>query len=131
MSDYGSGGVAVVTVYPATLEALSKLVFIESADPVEVEPGDTEKIVAHTEASDDWVLMEIGATDHDLSEYWLQIGIVESQHTKEPFGLFNNPKRFEPSFPIAKTVEVAYYVTLDAAALSSQEYVGKLIGYIP
>ena len=131
MSDYGSGGVVAVTVYPATIETLSKLVYIESIAPVEVAPGETKKIVAHTEASDDWVLMEIGATDHDLSEYWLKIDIVESQHTKEPFGLFNNPKRFEPSFPITKTVEVAYYVTLDASALSSQEYVGKLIGYIP
>jgi len=131
MSDYGSGGVSEVTVYPATIETLGELVYIESTTPVEVAPGETKKIVAHTVTGDNWVLMEIGATDHDLSEYWLKIGSVESEHTKEPFGLFNNPKRFEPAFSIAKTVEVAYYVTLDASALSSQEYVGKFIGYIP
>lgn len=131
MADFGSGGAAVVTAYPAAMPTLGELVYIESAAPVEVAPGATEKIVAHTESDDNWVLMEIGASDHDLSEYWLQIDVVESQHTKEPFGLFNAPKRFEPGFSIPKAVEVAYYVTLDAAATAAVEYVGKFIGYIP
>lgn len=131
MADFGSGGSVEVKIYPATIETLGHLVFVESADPVEVAPGETKKIVAHTEAGEDWVLIEIGATDNALSEYWLKIGTVESQHTKEPFGLFNDPKRFEPAFPITKAIEVAYYVTLDAAATAPQEYVGKFIGYIP
>lgn len=117
-----------VRVLVETIPELADLVYEESLEEIEVKPGETKKLVAHTEGTD-WVLTRIGATDAQFSEYYLKIGANESPHTKVPAGLFNNPHRFEPALEVKKNVETAYYVKRDALAPGPQKYIAKMIGY--
>jgi len=130
MADYGSGPGVVVKIIIGSLPELDNLIIEESPEIIEVDPGETKKLVAHTESGTDWILNAIGATDNDYSEYWLKIGDKETTHTKEPLGLFNNPFRFEPTISVPKGVEAAYYVKLDAGAPGPASFIAKMMGYI-
>ncbi|MCW3129253.1 MAG: hypothetical protein N2V75_04030 [Methanophagales archaeon] len=130
MADYGPGsGNAVIKVVVYALPELGDLIFEEPSEPVELNPGETKKIIAHSEPNANWILSAIGATDADFSEYWLKIGDKETTHTKEPFGLFNDPFNLNPAIKVSKGIEAGYYVKLADDAPGPVDYVAKMIGY--
>lgn len=122
-------GAEMIYTMGQAIPLIEYYVYAESVAPVQVDVGETKKIVGYKDLTIDWILSEVGATDQEYSEYWLQVGTTESVHTKAPVGLFNAPHKLSPMLVVGKGVEAAYYVKRSAGATAPADYVGKLIGY--